>query len=81
MAIALVLLPLLLTDIVLPAGTHIPIHPVERVDDAKPDYLLILPWNLTREITRQMRYVGDWGCRFVVPIPEVRVIDPAEIPA
>lgn len=62
-------------------GTHIPIHPVERVDEAKPDYLLILPWNLTKEITHQMRHVGDWGCRFVVPIPEVRVIDPAEIPA
>lgn len=62
-------------------GTHIPIHPVERVDEARPDYLVILPWNLTKEITRQMRHVGDWGCRFVVPIPEVRVIDPAELPA
>ena len=62
-------------------GTHIPVHPVEQVDAARPDYLLILPWNLTREITRQMRHVADWGCRFVVPIPEVTVIDPAEIPA
>jgi SAM-dependent methyltransferase len=62
-------------------GTHIPVRPVEQVDAAKPDYLLILPWNLTREITRQMRHVADWGCRFVVPIPEVTVIDPAEVPA
>jgi SAM-dependent methyltransferase len=62
-------------------GTHIPIFPVERIDQARPDYLLILPWNLTREITRQMRHVGQWGCRFVVPIPEVTIIDPAEIPA
>lgn len=62
-------------------GTHIPVHPVEQVDASRPDYLLILPWNLTREITRQMRHVADWGCRFVVPIPEVTVIDPAEIPA
>ena len=62
-------------------GMHIPVVPAEKVLEAQPDYLLILPWNLTREITRQMRYVGDWGCRFVVPIPEVRVIDPAEIPA
>jgi SAM-dependent methyltransferase len=62
-------------------GTHIPIHPVERVDEARPDYLLILPWNLASEITRQMRHVGAWGCRFVVPVPEVTVIDPAEVPA
>ena len=62
-------------------GTHIPVRPVEQVDAARPDYLLILPWNLTREITRQMRHVADWGCRFVVPIPEVTVIDPAEVPA
>ena len=62
-------------------GTHIPIHPVEEIDRAKPDYLLIMPWNLEREIKHQMRHVGDWGCRFVVAIPEVRVTDPAEIPA
>jgi len=62
-------------------GTHIPIHPVERLDAARPDYVLILPWNLTREITLQMRHVGEWGGRFVVPIPEVTVIDPVEVPA
>ena len=37
------------------------------IDETKPDYLLILPWNLTREITRQMRYVGDWGCKLRGP--------------
>ena len=62
-------------------GTHIPIHPVERLDAARPDYVLILPWNLTREITTQMRHVGEWGGRFVVPIPEVTVIEPVEVPA
>jgi hypothetical protein len=59
-------------------GTHIPIHPVERVDEARPDYLLVMPWNLTKEITRQMRHVGGWGCRFVIAIPEVTVIEPAQ---
>lgn len=62
-------------------GTHIPIHPVETIDEARPDYLLIMPWNLTREITRQMRHVGSWGCRFVIAIPEVTIIEPAEVPA
>ena len=62
-------------------GMHIPIHPVEAIDDARPDYLLILPWNLKDEIAQQMRHVGDWGCRFVVPIPELTVIDPKELPS
>jgi hypothetical protein len=59
-------------------GMHIPIYPVSAIDEARPDYLLILPWNLKREIIEQMRYVGDWGCKMVVPIPAVEVIDPRE---
>lgn len=55
-------------------GTHIPIHPVETIGATKPDYLLILPWNLTEEITQQMAYIREWGGRFVVPIPTVQVI-------
>ena len=43
--------------------------------EEKPDYVLILPWNLSGEITRQVAYIHDWGGRFVVPIPEVRVLD------
>lgn len=62
-------------------GTHIPIFPVERIDETRPDYLLILPWNLEREIMRQMRHVAAWGCRFVVPIPELAVVDAQEIAA
>jgi SAM-dependent methyltransferase len=58
-------------------GMHIPIRPVKAVDEERPDYLLILPWNLKDEIIQQMRHVGDWGCRFILPIPEVHVIDPA----
>lgn len=59
-------------------GMHIPIHPVSAIDDARPDYLLILPWNLKHEIVAQMRHVSEWGCKFIVPIPEVHVIDPRE---
>ena len=61
-------------------GMHIPIHPVEAIDAARPDYILILPWNLKDEIVRQMRHVGDWGGKFVVPIPTVEVIDPKSLP-
>ena len=53
-------------------GMHIPIHPVSAIDEARPDYLLILPWNLKTEIVAQMRHVGDWGCKFIVPIPDRR---------
>jgi C-methyltransferase C-terminal domain/Putative zinc binding domain/Methyltransferase domain len=55
-------------------GTRIPIFPPEKVREARPDYVLILPWNLKDEITAQAAYVRDWGGRFVVPIPEVRVL-------
>ena len=57
-------------------GMHIPIYPVEAIDDAKPDYILILPWNLKDEIVQQMRHVGKWGAKFIVPIPSVSIVDP-----
>jgi hypothetical protein len=60
-------------------GMHIPICSVSEISEARPDYLFILPWNLKREIVEQMRYVGDWGCKFIVPIPTVEVIDPREL--
>jgi hypothetical protein len=56
-------------------GTRIPVYPVEKIAETKPDYLLILPWNLKDEIMEQMSFVRDWGCRFVVPIPEVMVFE------
>ncbi len=59
-------------------GMHIPIKPVEAIQEAKPDYILILPWNLKDEIVKQMSHVATWGAKFVVPIPFVKVIDPAE---
>lgn len=57
-------------------GMHIPIRPVEAIDAARPDYILILPWNLKDEIVEQMRHVGAWGGMFVVPIPAVELIVP-----
>jgi hypothetical protein len=59
-------------------GMHIPIRPVSAIDEIRPDYVLILPWNLKSEIVSQMRHVGDWGCKFIVPIPAVEIIDPLE---
>jgi hypothetical protein len=52
---------------------------VEAIDAAKPDYILILPWNLKDEIVQQMRHVAEWGGKFIVPIPEVAVIGPKEL--
>jgi SAM-dependent methyltransferase len=60
-------------------GMHVPIRPVEALDAARPDYVLILPWNLKDEITHQMRHIAAWGGRFVVPIPELAVIDPKDL--
>ena len=60
-------------------GMHIPIYPAEAIDKAKPDYLLILPWNLKNEIIAQMRHVAEWGCKFIIPIPQVEVLDPRDL--
>jgi hypothetical protein len=56
-------------------GTRIPIHHPDKLRETKPDYLLILPWNLRPEIMKQMAYIREWGGKFVVPIPEVKVYD------
>ena len=55
-------------------GTHIPVLHPDRIREARPDYLLILPWNLKEEVMAQMAYIREWGGRFVVPIPEVAVL-------
>jgi SAM-dependent methyltransferase len=55
-------------------GSRIPIHPPERIRETRPDYVLILPWNLREEIVAQMAYVRDWGGRFVIPIPRPEVL-------
>jgi 2-polyprenyl-3-methyl-5-hydroxy-6-metoxy-1,4-benzoquinol methylase len=54
-------------------GTHIPIYPPEKIQETKPDYVFILPWNFKDEIMSQMAGIREWGGRFVVPIPEVKV--------
>jgi SAM-dependent methyltransferase len=55
-------------------GTRIPIHHPDRIRQTKPDYLLILPWNLREEVMHEMAFVRDWGGQFVVPIPRVAVL-------
>jgi SAM-dependent methyltransferase len=54
-------------------GTHIPIYPPERIRETRPDYVLILPWNLRDEIMEQLAEIRSWGGQFVVPIPDVKV--------
>jgi len=54
-------------------GTHIPIYAPEKIAETKPDYVLILPWNLKDEIMKQLSYVREWGGKFVIPIPELTV--------
>ncbi|MCB0668278.1 MAG: methyltransferase domain-containing protein [Saprospiraceae bacterium] len=55
-------------------GSHIPIYGPEKIRETKPDYVLILPWNLRKEIKEQMKYIEEWGGSFVVPIPEVQKV-------
>jgi 2-polyprenyl-3-methyl-5-hydroxy-6-metoxy-1,4-benzoquinol methylase len=55
-------------------GVRIPIYGPEKIFETKPDYVLILPWNLKEEISEQMAGVADWDGKFVVPIPEVKVL-------
>ncbi len=55
------------------AGTHIPVFPPEKIDEERPDYVLILPWNLRDEISDQLAYIREWGGKFVVAIPTLEV--------
>ena len=50
-------------------GTHIPIFAPDRIDQTRPDYVLILPWNFKDEIMAQMSHIREWGGQFIVPIP------------
>jgi len=54
-------------------GVHIPIYAPEQIRQTRPDFVLILPWNLREEVMEQMSYIREWGGKFVVPIPEVQV--------
>jgi len=55
-------------------GTHIPIFAPERLAQTKPDYILVLPWNLREEISQQLEYVRSWGGQLVFPIPALEVV-------
>jgi hypothetical protein len=55
-------------------GTHIPIFGPERISETRPDYLFILPWNFKEEIMKQNAFIREWGGKFVIPIPEVRIL-------
>ena len=55
-------------------GSHIPIHHPDRIRETKPDYVVILPWNLKEEIVEQLQYIREWGGKFVVPIPKVTIL-------
>ncbi len=59
-------------------GTHIPIHPVERIKEDRPDFIVVLPWNLIGEIASELAFVSEWGAKLIVPIPRAAVIDPGE---
>ncbi|PHS17446.1 MAG: SAM-dependent methyltransferase [Blastopirellula sp.] len=54
-------------------GTHVPVYSTDKLEETKPDYVLILPWNLKKEISHQLEYVREWGAKLVVPIPELSV--------
>ncbi len=55
-------------------GTHIPIYAPERLAETRPDYVLVLPWNLREEISQQLDYVRSWGGRLVFPIPQLEIV-------
>jgi len=54
-------------------GSHIPIHHPDRIRETKPDYVVVLPWNLKDEIMEQLRFIREWGGKFIVPIPKATV--------
>ncbi len=59
-------------------GSHVPIVDEDHLKATRPDYVLVLPWNLLDEISRQLRYIGDWGGRLLRAVPTITIIDPPE---
>jgi 2-polyprenyl-3-methyl-5-hydroxy-6-metoxy-1,4-benzoquinol methylase len=56
-------------------GSHIPIESPEKIRETKPDFLFILPWNIKEEIIEQMAFIREWGGKFVVPIPQLKIYE------
>ncbi len=59
-------------------GTHIPIVSPDRIRETKPDYVLLLPWNLKNELMDQLSYIREWGGKFIIPIPEAQIVEGGE---
>jgi hypothetical protein len=57
------------------AGVHLPIFSPEKIQETKPDFILILPWSIKSELMNQMSYIGKWGGRFLVAIPKLEMYD------
>jgi SAM-dependent methyltransferase len=55
-------------------GSHIPVKHPDRIREDRPDYILILPWNIKEEIIEQMGFISEWGGRFIIPIPHARIL-------
>jgi hypothetical protein len=55
-------------------ASHIPILNEDHLKASKPDFVLILPWNLKHEIVKQLSYIREWGGRFVIPIPKLEIL-------
>lgn len=55
-------------------GTHLPIYHTDKIKETRPDYVMILPWNIKDEIFEQMAYIRDWGGQFLIPIPQVEIV-------
>jgi predicted glycosyltransferase len=54
-------------------SSHIPIYSPDKIQEIKPDIVIILPWNLEKEITSQLSYIRDWGGKFCVASPDIKV--------
>ena len=56
-------------------GVRLPIYHPDRIRETRPGYVLVLPWNLSKEITAQLSFISEWGGKFIIPIPDLRVTD------
>ncbi len=55
-------------------GSHIPVLGPEAIDEQRPDFIVIFPWNLKDEVIEQLGHARDWGAKFIVAVPELAVI-------
>jgi hypothetical protein len=60
-------------------GSHIPVCHEDNIREYRPDYIVILPWNLKEEIMQQLSYVAEWGCQFVLFIPHLQIYQASSV--